>query len=76
MNSNTQPVYNFSAGPCVLPKQVLSKCAEEMMNYNGTGLSVMEISHRSKDFIDISERAKGDLRTFLKIPNNFKIFMF
>jgi phosphoserine aminotransferase len=47
-----------------------------MMNYKGTGLSVMEMSHRSKEFIDISDRAKDDLRTFLKIPNNFKVFFF
>ncbi len=46
------------------------------MNYKGTGLSVMEMSHRSKEFIDISNRAKDDLRTFLKIPNNFKVFLF
>ena len=47
-----------------------------MTNYNGTGLSVMEMSHRSKDFVDISERAKDDLRTFLQIPDNFKVFFF
>lgn len=47
-----------------------------MMNYQGTGLSVMEMSHRSKEFVAISERAKSDLRQFLSIPNNFKIFFF
>lgn len=69
-------VYNFSAGPCVLPKEVFSKCAQEMMNYNGTGLCVMEMSHRSKEFVNISETAKEDLRTFLQIPYNFKVFFF
>lgn len=69
-------VYNFSAGPCVLPKEVFSKCAQEMMNYNGTGLCVMEMSHRSKEFVNISETAKEDLRTFLQIPDNFKVFFF
>jgi phosphoserine aminotransferase len=47
-----------------------------MMNYKGTGLSVMEMSHRSKEFVDISEDAKRDLRQFLTIPENFKIFLF
>ena len=58
-------VYNFCAGPCVLPKEVVQQCADEMTNYNGTGLSVMELSHRGKEFIEISENMKKDLREYL-----------
>ena len=69
-------VYNFSAGPCLLPKEVYDKCAAEMHDWNGTGLSVMEMSHRSPDFVKISEAAKSNLRKFLSVPDNFKIFFF
>ena len=62
MNSETNQVFNFSAGPCILPKEVFATCAQEMMDYKGTGLSVMEMSHRSKEFVAISEKAKSDLR--------------
>lgn len=61
-------IYNFSAGPCLLPKTVLQQCSEEMLNWHGTGLSVMEMSHRSPEFVSISEKAKKDLRDFLEIP--------
>jgi len=76
MNSQNTQIFNFSAGPCILPKEVFKTCAEEMMDYNGTGLSVMEMSHRSKEFVAISEKAKSDLRQFLQIPTNYKIFFF
>mmetsp|Transcript_13075 Transcript_13075/g.20307 ORF Transcript_13075/g.20307 Transcript_13075/m.20307 type:complete len:279 (+) Transcript_13075:23-859(+) len=74
MSSN--PIYNFSAGPCLLPKEVYDTCAKEMHDWHGTGLSVMEMSHRSPEFVSISEKAKADLRKFLSIPENFKIFFF
>lgn len=59
-------VYNFSAGPAVLPEEVLKEAAEEMMDYHGTGMSVMEMSHRSKAFEEIIETAETDLRELLK----------
>jgi len=69
-------IFNFSAGPCLLPKQVYDTSASEMHNWHETGISVMEMSHRSPEFVSISEKAKDDLRQFLQIPTNFKVFFF
>lgn len=66
-------VYNFSAGPAVLPEEVLKECAEEMMNYKGTGMSVMEMSHRSKAYQAIIDEAEKDLRELMGIPENYKV---
>ena len=66
-------VYNFSAGPAVLPEEVLKEAAEEMMDYHGTGMSVMEMSHRSKAFEDIIKTAEKDLRELMDIPDNYKV---
>ena len=66
-------VYNFSAGPAVLPEEVLKEAAEEMLDYNGTGMSVMEMSHRSKAFEGIITEAEKTLRELLNIPNNYKV---
>ncbi|MBE7718926.1 MAG: 3-phosphoserine/phosphohydroxythreonine transaminase [Lacrimispora celerecrescens] len=66
-------VYNFSAGPAVLPEDVLREAAEEMMDYRGCGMSVMEMSHRSKMFETIIGDAEADLRDLLKIPDNYKV---
>ncbi|MFQ9984556.1 MAG: 3-phosphoserine/phosphohydroxythreonine transaminase [Lachnospiraceae bacterium] len=66
-------VYNFSAGPAVLPEEVLREAAEEMLDYKGTGMSVMEMSHRSKAFEDIITAAEQDLRDLLNIPENYKV---
>ena len=66
-------VYNFSAGPSMLPVPVLERCRDEMLNYNGTGMSVMEMSHRSKPFIAISKRAETLLREVMEIPENYKV---
>ena len=66
-------VYNFSAGPAVLPEEVLKECQEEMMNYGGTGMSVMEMSHRSKAFEIIINTAEADLRELMNIPDNYKV---
>lgn len=66
-------VFNFSAGPAVLPEPVLVQAAAEMLDYGGTGTSVMEMSHRSKAFIDIHARAEADLRELLAIPKNYKV---
>ena len=66
-------VYNFSAGPGVLPEPVLEEAAREMMDYRGTGMSVMEMSHRSKPYQRIIDEAEADLRTLMGIPDNYKV---
>ena len=66
-------VYNFSAGPAVLPESVLKEAAEEMLDYNGTGMSVMEMSHRSKAYDEIIKTAEADLRQLMNIPDNYKV---
>ena len=66
-------VYNFSAGPAVLPESVLKSAAEEMLDYKGTGMSVMEMSHRSKAFEEIINEAEADLRELMNIPDNYKV---
>ncbi len=66
-------VYNFSAGPAMLPKSVLKKAQAEMLDFNGSGMSVMELSHRSKWFIDILEAAEANLRKLLDIPDNYHV---
>lgn len=71
--SNKNRVYNFSAGPSMLPLSVLQQAAGELVNYRGTGMSVMEMSHRSKDFENIIETAEQDLRELMVIPKNYKV---
>lgn len=66
-------VYNFSAGPAVLPEEVLREAAEEMLDYNGTGMSVMEMSHRSKAFQEIIDTAEADLRDLMGIPEDYAV---
>jgi len=66
-------IYNFSAGPAVLPEEVLKEAAAEMLDYNGTGMSVMEMSHRSKAYDAIIKEAEQDLRDLLNIPDNYKV---
>ena len=66
-------VYNFSAGPAVLPESVLKEAAAEMLDYNGTGMSVMEMSHRSKAYDEIIKTAEADLRELMNIPDNYKV---
>lgn len=66
-------VFNFSAGPAALPAEVLQRASEEMLDWNGTGTSVMEMSHRGKAFMSIAENAEQDLRDLLSIPSNYKV---
>ncbi len=66
-------VYNFSAGPAVLPEEVLREAAEEMLDYKGSGMSVMEMSHRSKTYDGIIKEAEADLRELMNIPDNYKV---
>ena len=66
-------IYNFSAGPAVLPKPVLEKAQAEMLDWHGSGMSVMEMSHRGKEFTGILAKTEADLRTLLNIPSNYKV---
>jgi phosphoserine aminotransferase len=66
-------IFNFSAGPAVLPEPVLKQAAAEMLDWHGSGMSVMEMSHRGKEFISIADKAEADLRTLLAIPANYKV---
>jgi phosphoserine aminotransferase len=66
-------IYNFSAGPAVLPKPVLARAQAEMLDWHGSGMSVMEMSHRGKEFMGILAKAEADLRTLMHIPSNYKI---
>ena len=66
-------VYNFSAGPAVLPEEVLQEAADEMLDYQGSGMSVMEMSHRSKVYDNIIKEAERDLRDLMNIPDNYKV---
>ena len=66
-------VYNFSAGPAVLPAEVLQQARDEMLDWHGSHMSVMEMSHRGKEFMSIAEQAEADLRELMKIPDNYKV---
>ncbi|MGD8914549.1 MAG: 3-phosphoserine/phosphohydroxythreonine transaminase [Candidatus Thiodiazotropha sp.] len=66
-------VFNFSAGPAMLPEEVLQQAREEMLDWCGTGMSVMEMSHRGKEFMSIAQQAESDLRELLQIPDNYKV---
>src|SRR5690606_34629946 len=66
-------VFNFSAGPAVLPVEVLEQAREELLDWRGTGMSVMEMSHRGKAFVSIAEQAEADLRELLRVPQNYKV---
>ena len=66
-------IYNFSAGPSMLPVSVLERAASEMLNYNGSGMSVMEMSHRSAVYQQIIDQAEADLRKLMNIPDNYKV---
>ena len=66
-------VFNFSAGPSVLPVEVIEKVQSELLNYQGSGQSIMEMSHRSKEFVKVMEEAEKDLREIMEIPDNYKV---
>ena len=68
----TRP-FNFSPGPAALPDEVLQQAASEMLDWHGSGMSVMEMSHRGKEFVSIAEQAEADLRALLSIPSHFKV---
>ena len=64
-------IFNFSAGPAVLPQQVLAQARDEMLDWHGSGMSVMEMSHRGKEYMSIQAEAEADLRELLGIPANY-----
>jgi len=66
-------IFNFSAGPAMLPAEVMARAGDEMLDWHGSGMSVMEMSHRGKEFIAIYEDAERDLRELLAVPENYKI---
>ena len=66
-------IYNFSAGPSILPEEVLESVRDNLMNYEGSGMCVMEMSHRSKVFQKIIDEAEQDLRDLMNIPDNYKV---
>jgi len=66
-------IFNFSAGPATLPEEVLQQARDEMLDWNGSGMSVMEMSHRGKEFMSIAAEAEKDLRTLMSIPDNYKV---
>jgi phosphoserine aminotransferase len=73
--SHGKLTYNFSAGPCILPRAVLDQCSYDVIDYNGTGQSVMELSHRGSDFAEISENCKQDIRRLLNVPDDFTVIL-
>ena len=68
-----RPIYNFSAGPAMLPADVLTQIQAELCDWQGSGMSVMEMSHRGKEFVSIAEAAEADLRDLLNVPSNYKV---
>src|SRR5687768_18483594 len=66
-------IFNFSAGPAMLPAEVLARAGDEMLDWRGSGMSVMEMSHRGKEFMGIAAEAEKDLRDLLAIPANYKV---
>lgn len=66
-------IHNFSAGPCILPKEVMAKAAESVVNYNNTGLSIIEMSHRSKEFVEVMDKAHALVRELLNVPDDYEV---
>ena len=68
--------YNFCAGPAALPTAVLEKAQKELLDWQGKGLSIMEMSHRSADYVAVAEKAEADLRKLMNIPENYKVLFY
>ena len=66
-------IFNFSAGPAVLPKEVLQRAADEMLDWHGSGMSVMEMSHRGPEFIEIAQTAESDLRSLMAVGDDYSV---
>ena len=77
VETSGKKIFNFSAGPCILPKEVLQQAADEMLDWHGSGVSVMEMSHRSQEFIEITEKAERDFRDLMNMPKTgYQLFFF
>ena len=76
MDAKSQLVHNFSAGPGALPKKVIERVRNDFPNWNGTGMSITEISHRSKDFIECASKAENNLRSLLNVPDDYHVLFF
>lgn len=73
--TNWPPViHNMNPGPAMIAPDVLQKCHNELLNYKGTNISVMEMSHRQQEFTELADNLQKDFRTFMKIPDNFQVF--
>ena len=72
-NNNSNRKYNFSAGPAMLPLDVLEEAQKDLVDYKGTGMSVLEMSHRGKDFMSIAAKAEQDFRELVNVPENYKV---
>ena len=73
MTTRANPVYNFGAGPAMLPKSVMQQAQEEFLDWHGSGMSVLEMSHRGKEFMSIAAQAEADLRELLSVPRNYRV---
>ena len=73
MSNVENRVFNFSAGPAMLPVEVLARARDEMLNWNGSGMCVMEMSHRGKEYVSIAEKAEADFRKLMNVPENYKV---
>ena len=71
--SSTNRIYNFGAGPAAMPVEVLERARNELVNWHEAGMSVMEMSHRGKEFVAIAAEAEADLRRLLRVPGNYKV---
>ena len=69
----THPIYNFGAGPATLPRAVMTRAQEELLNWRGSGVSVMEVSHRSREFLEVAQQSARDLAALLKVPDHYRI---
>jgi len=75
ISRNPPVLHNFNPGPGVLPREVLQNLQKEFLDYGGTNVSVLEMSHRQPEFLDISRRLESSFREFMKVPDNFNILL-
>ena len=66
-------IHNFSAGPCILPQEVFEEASKAVLNFNNSGLSLLEMSHRSKDFVDVMEEARSLVKEILEVPEGYTV---
>jgi len=69
-------VHNYSAGPCILPQEVFEEASKAVLNYNNSGLSILEMSHRSKDFVAVMEEARALVKEILEVPDGYTVYSY